>query len=79
MGQPDGEVYEAVDVAVYAFIDYERKYLSPGFLASPHIAPVSRKMAHDCRDAGGRAMPGAIAEDRCDWTPGWTETNSRSY
>jgi len=24
-------------------------------------------------------MPGAIAEDRCDWTPGWTETNSHSY
>jgi len=21
-------------------------------------------------------MPGAIAEDRCDWTQGWTETNS---
>jgi hypothetical protein len=24
-------------------------------------------------------MPGAIAEDRCGWTQGWTETNSRSY
>ncbi len=30
---------------------------------SPHIAPVFRKMALD----------------RCDWTPVWTETNSRSY
>jgi len=36
-------------------------------------------MAPDCKDAGGRAMPGAIAEDRCDWTPGWTEGHSRSY
>jgi len=26
-----------------------------------------------------RAMPGAIAEDRCDWAQGWTESNSRSY
>ena len=24
-------------------------------------------------------MQGAIAEDRCDWTPGWTEDHSRSY
>jgi len=36
-------------------------------------------MALDCMDAGGRAMPGAIAEDRCDWMPGWTKPNSRSY
>jgi len=46
---------------------------------SPQIVPVSQLLAPDCRDAGGRAMPGAIAEDRCVWTPGWTETNSRSY
>ncbi len=32
-------------------------------MASPHIAPVSRNMA----------------QDKLDWTPGWTETNSRSY
>jgi hypothetical protein len=32
--------------------------------ANPHISPVSRKMAPDCMDARGRAMPGAIAEDR---------------
>ena len=24
-------------------------------------------------------MPGAIAEDRYNWTPGWTEDHSRSY
>jgi len=24
-------------------------------------------------------MPGAIAEDRCDWALCWTETNSHSY
>jgi len=24
-------------------------------------------------------MPGAIAEDRCGWTPGWTEIHSHSY
>ena len=44
-----------------------------------HMAPVSRKLAPDCRDAGARAMPGAIAEVRRDWTPGWTEIHSLSY
>ena len=44
-----------------------------------HMAPVSRKLAPDCRDAGARAMPGAIAEVRCGWTPGWTEIHSLSY
>jgi hypothetical protein len=31
--------------------------------ASLHIAPVSR----------------AMMQDRCDWTPGWTESHSLSY
>jgi hypothetical protein len=26
-----------------------------------------------------RAMPGAIAENRCDWAPGWSEINSPRY
>ena len=30
---------------------------------NPHIAPVSRM----------------LAQGRCDWTPGWTETHSGSY
>ena len=33
-------------------------------MTNPHISSISRKIALDCLDAGGRDMPGASAEDR---------------
>ena len=46
-------------------------------LSSPHIAPVSRKLALDRCE---KVRPGTGREAGLGhWALGWTETNSRSY